>query len=248
MTNQTQKLSGRVALVTGGAIRLGKAIALELARQGADIILHYNSSPDQAWETAREIEKLGAAVMPLAADLSDFSALENFCIEIEAGFKRLDILVNSAAIYKKIPFAATEPEDFEKLMLINARAPFFLTSRLLPLLRRAEKPSVVNIADIGGEQAWPNHAAYCMSKAALLSLTKVLSRELAPQIRVNAVSPGTILPAAGTSSEEAEKLRERIPLNKFGSPADIAQAVLFLCLNDFITGEIIRVDGGRMQG
>jgi pteridine reductase len=241
-----------VALVTGAARRIGAAIARRLHAQGHDIALHYRDSALEASALAAELEgrRHGSTVL-LQADLAAFDRLPELVAATIGRFGRLDALVNNASAFFSTPFGATSPAQWDALFAANARAPFFLSQAAGPHLR-ATRGAIVNLTDIHGERPLAGHAVYGMSKAALLQMTRALALELAPEVRVNAVSPGAILwPDAdddGPGKTEAAKqaLLARTPLARTGTPEEIADAVAWLLCNaTYTTGQVIRVDGGR---
>jgi pteridine reductase len=223
----------RVALVTGAGVRVGNAIARELARAGFTVAAHYRSHRPRGFEVA------------LQADLALPDGPAALAAAFSGAFRRLDLLVNSAAAFDALPLAETDAAAFDSQMDVNARAPLLLTRALAPLLRRA-RGSIVNVADVGGGLVpWSGFAAYAASKAALVRLTECLALELAPDIRVNAVAPGTVLWPDGYPAPLRRKLARRIPLGRPGTPADVAAAVLYLAEASFVTGAVLPVDGGR---
>ncbi len=223
----------RVALVTGAGVRVGNAVARYLARNGFTVAAHYRAHRPRGF----------AAV--LQADLALPDGPARLAAEFGARFSRLDLLVNNAAAFEGLPVEETDAAAFDAQMHLNARAPLLLTKALLPLLRRS-RGSVVNIADVGGGLvAWRGFAVYSASKAALVRLTESLALELAPDVRVNAVAPGTVLWPEAYPARLRRRLVERIPLGREGTPDDVARAVLFLADAPFITGAVLPVDGGR---
>jgi pteridine reductase len=223
----------RVALVTGAGVRVGNAIARDLARHGWRVAAHYRTHRPRGFAVALQ-ENLA---------LPDGPA--RLAAAFRARFSRLDLLVNGAAAFERLPIEATDAAAFDSQMDLNARAPLLLVKALLPLLRRA-KGSVVNVADVGGGLvAWRGFAAYAASKAALVRLTECLALDLAPDVRVNAVAPGTVLWPEGYPASLRRTLTARIPLGRAGDPADVAQAIRFLADAPFVTGAILPVDGGR---
>ena len=223
----------RVALVTGAGTRVGRAIALHLFRHGWTVAAHYRSH--------RPPPRLAA----LQADLSAPDGPDRLARAFRRRFRRLDLLVCSAAIFGRRPLAHTDAAFFDAQMALNARAPLLLARALLPLLRRSGG-SVVNVADVGGALVpWPGYSAYGASKAALRAATEAMALELAPRGRVNAVAPGTVLWPERTPIPERRRLVRRIPLRRTGTPGDVAEAVRFLADAPFVTGALLPVDGGR---
>jgi pteridine reductase len=242
-------LSGKVALVTGGGQRLGKALALGLGRLGADVAVHYNGSKGGAEETVTAIKVDGNRAQSFGADLMRPEAIPPLVKEVEAAMGPIDILVNSAAIYLRADFLDTTLVQLETQWALNTRAPYLLTQAVAAGMKSRGRGDVVNVVDIGGAiNAWRSYSAYCMTKSALATLTTCLSLELAPEIRVNAVAPGTVLPPVELGPQVLETLRGRIPAQRFGSPDDIVDTVAFLLTGPrFITGQIVAVDGGRSR-
>jgi pteridine reductase len=240
--------SRSVALVTGSARRIGAAIARRLHAAGYDLALHYRGSADDAQALATELEGARAgSTLLLQADLAEFDRLPELVAKTIGRFGRLDALVNNASGFHPTPFGTTTPAQWDELFAINARAPFFLSQAAAPHLANANG-AIVNIADIHAERPLRGHAVYAMSKAALLHMTRSLALELAPKVRVNAVSPGAILwPEGGKDPDAQAALLARTPLGRIGTPQEIAEAVLWL-LQDarYCTGQTLHVDGGRM--
>jgi pteridine reductase len=234
------------ALVTGAGIRVGRAIAGELASRGYDLALHAHRSGQGAEQIADSIRDGGRVASVHLADFSKPSGPERLAREVIERFEKVDLVVHNAAIFEKAPFEDLSRERFDRTFAINVDAPFFLTQKLLPALHRAKSPAVIFISDIVAARTFPGYAHYAASKAALDSLTRSLAVELAPRVRVNAVSPGAV--AFPPDFDEGMKARmvARVPLEREGSPQDVARTVAFLA-NDapYITGETIRVDGGR---
>jgi pteridine reductase len=238
-------LDGSVALVTGAARRVGRVLALALARAGADVAIHFHNSGAEAEAVAREVERLGRRPLLLRADLTDADAPPRLIARVVEAYGRFDLLVNNAATFVATPIPNITPADWDRVHAVNLRAPFFLAQAAAPHLRRSGG-LIVNIADLAAYQAWPGYTHHCTSKAGLVHLTRVLARGLAPEIRVAAIAPGTVLPPDDFSQTDVERERARAPLGRIGTPEDVAQALLFLAGNDFVTGEVIVVDGGRM--
>lgn len=234
------------ALITGAGIRVGRAIAEALAAAGYDLFLHANRSRAGVEEVRRAVEAAGAEATILLADLSDPDEVDRLAGEVAQATDALDLVVHNAAIYQKSPFAATDRASYRRMLAINLDAPFFLSQALLPLLERGRSPSIVHIGDIGGAAAEPGYAHYAVSKAGLLMLTRALAVELAPTIRVNSVSPGTVAFPPDFDPEARERILARIPMGREGVVDDIAKAVVFLAKDaPYVTGQDLAVDGGR---
>jgi NAD(P)-dependent dehydrogenase (short-subunit alcohol dehydrogenase family) len=231
-----------LAIVTGGAQRLGKAFALTLARRGYSIALHYRGSADEAEHTVREIRDLGVDCLPIRADLTLPEKID-FLFSIVDEFKSpLKVLVNSAAVMPVGDPRELEVQDWDSALDLNLRAPFLLSQQAAK--RMTSGGVIVNISDIGAQKTWSRYASYTVSKAALESLTKLLARSLAPQIRVNAIAPGLVLRSDVVTEEQWDKLVARLPLRRAAQPEEITSALEFLIDNEYITGQTIVVDGG----
>ncbi|HWA57739.1 MAG TPA: SDR family oxidoreductase [Gemmatimonadales bacterium] len=239
------ELASRVALVTGGGRRVGQALALALARRGMDLAIHYNSAADGARETAAAARALGCRAELFPANLEDATAAKALPAEVAARFGRLDVLVNSAGIMPQATVEETTPELWDHTMAVNLRSAFFTVQGALPWLRAAGG-KVVNLADVGGLEPWPRYTAHCVSKAGVVMLTKTLAVALAPDITVNAIAPGAVLPPDDWSDAAREHLAKTTPLRRLGSPADVAGALVYLLEADYVTGEVLVVDGGRL--
>lgn len=237
---------GKIALVTGGAHRVGRAISLALAEAGADVIVHFNASADEARETVRDAQAFGVRAVSLQADLSQSTGIADLINQIEAEFGRLDILVNSAATFKSAPFLEITEAEWDHVLAVNLKAPFLLTQRSVPLLRHAQEPVVINIVDLSALQPWPSYAHHSVSKAGLAHLTRIAARALAPQIRVNAIAPGTVLPPDTYDGTGSDGTSDRRLVSQPGTPHDVTRALFFLIESNFITGQVVIVDGGRM--
>ena len=242
------ELHQKLALVTGSARRIGRAIAIELARAGADIAVHYGRSQAQARDTAEQIRRLGRRAELFQADLRQPEQIASLLAAVGQAFGRLDVLVNSAAIYDRTPLAELTAEQWDTQMAVNARAAALCIRHALPLMREAGG-AIINITDISAEKPWPGYAAYCASKAALVALTKSAAKALAGlKIRVNAVAPGVAEWHQGATEAQKQAVLAQVPLRRAGSAADVAAAVVFLARQDYITGQNLRVDGGWHMG
>ena len=238
-------LAGKVALVTGAGVRVGRAIALELAENGADVAVHYHSSREEAERTASEIRAMGRRAAVLKADLARPEDCRALVRETASQLAPPDLLVHSAANFRRASLAETDDTVWDSAMDVNARAAFLLAREAAPALTE-RRGRVVLISDFLALDPPRNYLAHAVSKAAVEGLVRALAVELAPAVSVNGVAPGTVLVPKGTTPEAAEKLARRVPLQRNGSPGDVAKTVLFLCSGPaFITGQVIRVDGGR---
>lgn len=227
-----------LALVTGAAHRLGKIFALTLAQHGFDIVLHYHHSLDAALLTKAEIEFLGRRVTLAPADLTGPPQIESLFSNIQS----LDVLVNSAAFMPTGNVDALSIDNWDTSLDLNLRAPFLLAQEASK--KMSNGGLIVNITDVGAQKAWSRYPSYTVSKAALESLTKILARALAPKIRVNAIAPGFVLQSDIVPSEEWDRLIQRVPLKRPARSEEIASALEFLLKNEYITGQVIVVDGG----
>jgi pteridine reductase len=238
-----ETLQGRVALVTGAGKRLGRAVALRLAEEGADVVVHYRSSRSEAESAVAEIQKLGPRGAAISADLGSVTEIKRLFDETAKEFGRLDILVNSAAKFLPASIVSTTEEIWDASLDTNLRAPFFCAQAAAPLLRRS-KGVIINFADAGGLLGWPGYISHSVSKAGVVMLTKVLAKALAPDVRVNAIAPGTITMAGDPPEWEADFIKVA-PLQRSGRPADICDAAMYLVNAKFVTGQVLGVDGGR---
>ena len=236
-------MQGRVALVTGAAKRLGQAVAVRLAEEGANVAVHYRSSMAEAESAVAEIEKSGRRGFAIAADLTNVAEIKRLFDETAKQFGRLDILVNSAANFLTSSIVSTTEDIWDASLDTNLKAPFFCAQAAAPLLRRT-KGTIINFADTGGLLGWPGYIAHSVSKAGVVMLTKVLAKALAPEVRVNAIAPGTITMPGDPPELEADFIK-LAPLRRTGAPSDIADVVVFLANSRFMTGQVLVVDGGR---
>lgn len=242
-------LAGRVAVVTGGAVRLGRALALGLARRGARVAFTWSSSEAAAEATRAELEALVGpdGVLSLRCDVTAEDQVEETFDRVAGRWGRLDLLVNNAAIFERTPFLDMALEDWRQHLDVNLTGPMLCARAGAPALLDADGGGViVNVACAGGVRPWPAHAAYCVSKAGLVMLTQVLARELAPAVRVNAVAPGPVLLPEWYDADRAARAVEATALKRVGSPSDVVRAVLFCWDSDFTTGALVPVEGGRL--
>jgi pteridine reductase len=239
------ELSGKVALVTGAGRRLGRAMAQALAARGMTLAIHHHASTEGAEALRQEIVRAGGRAACFSADLADAAAARALPEQVVGQWGRLDVLVNSAAIMRRLRLEETTPEDWDAIHHLNLRAVFFCTQGAAPALRAAGG-RVVNIADLAGLEPWPGFAAHSISKAGVVMLTKVLALSLAPEVTVNAIAPGAVLVPEDYPPEERDRLARSTPLRRLGTPSDVVNALLYLLEGgDFVTGETLVVDGGR---
>lgn len=247
-TREPGELAGKTVLVTGGARRVGAAICRRLHRAGANLVLHYRTSERDALRLKRSLEAERAdSIVCLHADLLDDDAPARLVAGAIEHFRRLDGLVNNASSFYATPFGQVSRRDWNDLIGTNLQAPFFLSQAAAPELRR-RRGAIVNIVDIHAERPLEGHLTYSIAKAGLVALTRGLARELAPQVRVNAVAPGAIAwPADGVlaAPQIQAEIVARTPLGRIGTPEDIASAAHYLLLAPFVTGQVLAVDGGR---
>jgi len=246
MTSPQLKLNGKVALVTGAGKRLGRAVALRLAEEGADVAVHYRDSKAAARETVAGIEKLGRRALAVAANLCSVEDVRRLMAEAGAEFGRLDVLVNSAANFLQGSVISTTEEIWDASLDTNLKAPFFCAQAAAPLLKRS-KGCIVNFADVGGLMGWPGHIPHSIAKSGVLMLTRVLAKALAPEVRVNAIAPGTIS-MPGDPPEWQQNFIQLAALRRTGTPAEVTDAVMFLIGAEFLTGQVLVLDGGRSLG
>jgi NAD(P)-dependent dehydrogenase (short-subunit alcohol dehydrogenase family) len=238
-------LEGKTALVTGAAVRIGRAIALTLAEAGADVAVHYGASAPEAETVAASIRSLGRRSLAVGALLEDPNACRQAVRSAVSAFGGLDILVHSAANFHRVSLEETDEAVWDRAMNVNARSALLLAREAAQSLRE-RKGRIVLVSDFLGRDPAQGYLAHSVSKAAVEGLVRALAVELAPDVLVNGVAPGNILAPEGTPPEESARWASRVPLKRFGEPKDVAGAVLFLCAGpSFMTGHVLRVDGGK---
>ena len=241
-------LTGRAALITGGK-RIGAAIARDLASRGVDLALAYHTSRPEAEALAAECARLGRRAIAIQADLSDAAASARLVDEAAAALGRLDILINMASIYRSVPLDEIDAAGWDAVLNVDLRAGFLCASAAVPHMRRAGGGRIINFTDwiaASGRPRYHGYVPYYVAKHAVIGLTEVLALELAAdQILVNAIAPGPVLAPPGTTEDELKAVEAATPLGRWGGEGEIAKAVAFLLDSDFVTGEVIRVDGGR---
>jgi pteridine reductase len=232
----------KAALITGSAIRIGQAIARSLAQTGHDIALHYNSSKDQAKKLAHQLNQLPITCKLFQADLADQNQLQNLISQTKNAFPHLDLLINSASIFEKANLTQTQTDLFDRHFAINLKAPIILSR---DFARSVNKGHIINILDQRIAHNRPDYFAYTLTKKSLADFTRMAAVELGPNIRVNAIAPGFILPPTDPAAFDTQRILENIPLKKQGSTDTITRSVKFLLENDYLTGQILFADGGE---
>jgi NAD(P)-dependent dehydrogenase (short-subunit alcohol dehydrogenase family) len=233
-------------LVTGAGRRLGRAVALALASRGAHVGVHYRSSASGAEEVVRRIREGGGRAEAIRGDLTDPDTRASLVDAVDSRLGRMDVLINNASTFYPTPLADVSEREWDDLMDVNLKAPFFLSRDAGMRMKERGEGAIINVADVAALRPWLDYIPYSAAKSALVALTRGLARALAPEVRVNAVAPGAILLPEGTSDEEARRLESRTPLQSLGTPDDLVAAVLFLLEGArYTTGEVILIDGGR---
>ena len=241
---QVNKSTRKVAIVTGGAVRLGRAISLELARAGFDVAVNYHRSPAAARATAQAIAALGARAVSIRADVARPAQARGLVAETVRRLGRLDLLVNNAGVFWRTPWDTVTPADFDRFIAVNVKGAFFCSQAAARAMGR-RGGRIVNLADVGALRAWPGYIPYAIFKAGVVMLTRGLAAALAPRIQVNAVGPGAVLLPEDFPREATKRLEARIPMGRLGHPDDVAAAVRFFATCPaYITGQILYVDGG----
>jgi len=236
----------QIALITGSGRRLGRKIAIALAENGFDIVINYNQSKSEALKTVQDIKKLGRRCVAIKADVTKVTQVRRLMRETIKTFGKMDVLVNNAAIFPPAyELPAVRETLWDTVMDTNLKSSFLCAQEAASYMIKQNSGKIINIASLGAFQAWPKHIPYCVSKAGIVMLTKLLAKALAPHITVNAVAPGTIIIPNEESGDIIHPSIEKIPLRKYGMPSDITDMVVFLATSSkYITGQVIRVDGG----
>lgn len=240
----SQKLQSRVALVTGAAIRLGRAVAQRLALEGADIAVHYGTSANEAHQLISELQAQGCRAAAFQAELLNVGAIEKLVGDVISHFGHLDILINSAATFLETKFGETSEPTWDASLDTNLKAPFFCSQFAAPHLAKSGHGAIVNFADLGGLVGWREFLPHSLAKGGIILMTRILAKELAPAVRVNAIAPGTVtLP--GDPPELAANYIRQAPLRRTGRPDEIGDAVMYLLTAEFLTGHTLVLDGGQ---
>lgn len=241
-------LKGTTALVTGGAVRVGKAITLGLARAGANVVINYSRDSAQAVQTAREAESHGVSAMIVRANIADWEQVKSMFDAIHESGRTIDVLVNNASLWKQTPFPMDSIEDWHTVTGILINGAFYVSNLAARDMLEKKAGAIVNIVDISITEAWPKFAAHVVGKSALMAMTRQFALDLAPYVRVNAVCPGPVLPPPDYSPEKVAKTAAKTLLGRWGTPEDISRAVNFMIESDFINAESVTVDGGQRYG
>jgi NAD(P)-dependent dehydrogenase (short-subunit alcohol dehydrogenase family) len=239
------EIKGKVAFVTGAAMRVGRVIALALAEKGAHVAITYLGDEEPWQETLAEIQSYGVEGMALPMDVCQ-SGRPVACVQrVVDHFDGVDILVNNASVWLSAPFLEITREAWEQALSVNLTGPFLCSQAVAPHMLWQGSGLIVNITDLSAYQTWPDYAHHSASKAGLVALTRVMAAELAPHVRVNAIAPGTVLLPDNAGEEKRRWAVENSLLKRVGTPEDVAKTVLFLAEMDFVTGAVYFVDGGR---
>jgi 3-oxoacyl-[acyl-carrier protein] reductase/pteridine reductase len=242
------EINGKTALVTGGAHRVGKAIALGLAQAGANLVINYHGSAQAAEATVAEARSLGVEALAVQADVSDPDQVQAMVEVAVERFGAVQILVNSASLWRKTPFPMVDYTDWHRVTRVLIDGSLFCANAVAPSMLRQGEGAIVNIVDLAAWEPWIDYTAHSVGKAALWALTQQLALELAPGVQVNAVAPGPVLPPPDYGPEQVERVARKTLKGRWGSARDVVDAVLYLCQADYITGEVIAVDGGERWG
>jgi len=237
-------LEGKVALVTGGARRVGRVISEALGAAGAGVVINYHSSAAEAEALCDDFARRGVPATAVRADVSKQAEIDRLLAHVTQHFGRLDILVNNASVFESSPFLQITEDMWDHVIGVNLKAPFFVSQAAAPLLTASGAGNIINLADLSGFQPWPSYAHHSVSKAGLVHLTKVLARALGPTVRVNGIAPGTVLPPEDYDGTAGGTPDRRVVTQR-GTPDDVVRALFYLLESNFVTGQIVIVDGGR---
>ena len=239
-------LKNKVALITGAGRRIGRAIALDLAAHGTSVAVHYHSSHTEAESVASEITTNGAKAQTFRANLEHVAEIEQMVSEILDAFGRIDILVNSASVFAPTPLEQITERDWDANLDTNLKAVFFLSKFAGAAMRKHGAGKIINLGDWAGIRPYKDYLPYSVSKSALIGLTKALAKELAPEVQVNCIALGMVIPPETYTKEEVDRLVSRTLTKKMGTPENVARAVTFFCETDFATGAVLKLEGGRL--
>jgi len=240
--------NGKTALVTGGAHRVGREITLALARAGANVVVNYNRSAAAADQTAADAEALGVGALAVQASVADWQQVKAMVGAARAQFGAVDILINSASHWEETPFPMDDVTPWRRVTSVVIDGAFYCANAVAPLMLAHGEGTIVNIVDLSALEPWPGFTAHSVGKSALLALTRQLALELAPAVRVNAVAPGPVLPPVDYDQEKIARIAEMTLLERWGSPGDVTEAILYFIRAEYVTGELLAIDGGERFG
>ena len=238
-------LTGKVALVTGGAKRVGKAIVWALAERGCKLVVHYHTSQTEAEETVRELRSAAHEALALQADISHETDVESMIEQALDHFGRIDVLVNNAAVFYRTPIDTVTFDDWEQIMDVNVDGSFYCAHKIGLRMKEWGWGHIINMADVAGQSPWADYVPYSVSKACVLAFSQGLAMELAPEVMVNAIIPGPVLFQEDTPQEVQRREIEKTLVKRAGTPEEVAKLVVFVAESDFSTGSVFSVDGGR---
>jgi len=242
------EIKGKNALVTGGAIRVGKAISLGLAKAGANVVVNYSSNSLKAIETVHEIQALGVSALAVQANVAEWNQVQEMFEKIHESFGKIDILVNNASPFTKTPFPTDSMDAWHQVTGVQINGAFYVSNLAAKDMLEKQAGAIVNIIDLSVWEAWPNLTAHAVGKSALLAMTRQFALELHPYVRVNAIAPGPVLAPHDYSEEKIQRTAQKTLLNRWGTAEDISKTVNFLIESDYINAESIAVDGGQRYG
>lgn len=240
------EIKGKNVLITGSANRVGKEIALSLAKEGANIIIHYFKSASQADQTMKELKEHNISSKALKADFNKVSEIKEMINASIEAMGSIDVLINCASVFYKTPINELEESHWDNILNINLKGNFFCCKFAGLHMMKRGFGKIINVTDVGGIIPWKDYLPYCISKSAIIAMTKALAKEFSPYVLVNAIAPGTILPPDNMNSQVIEKLKEKTLIKKIGSPSDINECIKFILKSDYVTGSIFIIDGGSL--
>lgn len=239
------KIKGKTALITGGAVRIGKAITLGLARAGANVVINYHSAEEEAINTAKEAELFGVSSMIIKADIAELVQVKSMFDKIHEKMGTIDILVNNASAFLTTPFPTDDFKAWNIVTGVLVNGSFYVSNQAAKDMLAKKEGAIINIVDLTIWEAWPNFTGHVVGKSALYALNRQLALELKPYVRVNAVCPGPVLAPPDYSEEKIARTAQKTLLDRWGSPEDVSKTVNFLIESDYINAEVVRVDGGQ---
>jgi len=245
-TEKRMDLKDKNIIITGSADRIGKAIALGLAKEGAHVAIHYHDSKKNATHTIKEITQAGGKAYAFKADFNHIDQIKRLIDNAKKALGSIDVLINCASLFYLTPISSIKESQWDNIMNINLKAAFFCSKYAGKYMLEQGKGKIITISDIGAIKPWKFYSSYCISKAGLIAMTKVLAKEFAPSISVNAIAPGNILPGKNLSSSMVATLKSKALLDRIGSPHEIIECIKFILKSEFVTGSIFTIDGGQL--